>query len=91
MNLPVLSFTVPPRIPSAYFFPPSKISPDEGRGDWRTGHLSQSSSKSVLAQDIWKSLTNGHGADAGVLLQDITNAFGMHRTGTASMENTCRT
>ena len=71
MNLPVFSPTVPPHIPSIYFFPPSKISPDEGGADWRTGHLSWSSSKSVLAQDIWKSLTNGHGADAGVL-QDMS-------------------
>lgn len=65
------------------------MAPDEGRGDWGTGHLSWSSSKSVLAQDIWKSLTNGHGANAGVL-QHVTTAFGMHKTGTANLENPCR-
>lgn len=87
MNLRVFSPTVPPHIPSIYFFPHPKVL--QMRRDWRTGHLSWSSSKSLLVQDIWKSLTNGYGVDAGVL-QHVTNAFGMHRTGTASLENTCR-
>lgn len=70
-------------------FPVYTISPDEGRGDRRTGHLSLNSIKSLLAQDTWKSLTNGHGADAGKF-QHNTNASGIYRTGTASLENTCR-
>lgn len=72
-----------------YTFSPSRISPDQGRGDSTTGHLSLNSMKSFLAQDTWKSLANGHGADAGEF-QHITNASGIYRIDTERLKNTYR-
>lgn len=51
--------------------------------------MSWSSSKSVLAQDIWKS-DKWSWCRCRCAASHVTDAFGMHRIGTASLENTCR-
>lgn len=66
MNLPVFSPTVPPHIPSIYFLPHPKFLQMKGEGI-RELAICHGVPVSLSWLKTSGSLTNGHGADAGVL------------------------